>query len=168
MRDNISLIIAYESSYLFLPPETCPAADLAMMGLGIFSLSISNPTLISPMRMRSLWLAVLRLYLLMGADLGRGLGPRFFGCRFRVSVSIRFWIEHARSVIDLSDKEEDPCFFAPLPILDLLTCQDTKCTTQKESGSIQPFNTPFSGQFISSNWIPFVNGPRISRSFVPQ
>merc|ERR1719471_276328 len=52
--------------------------------------------------MRSLWLAVLRLYLLMGADLGRGFGPRFFGCLFRVSVSIRFWIEHARSVIDLS------------------------------------------------------------------
>ena len=69
-----------------------------MIGLGIFSLSKSNPTLISPILMRSRWLAVFLLYLLMGADLGLGLGPRFFGCLFLVSVSIRFWIEHARSV----------------------------------------------------------------------
>ena len=129
------------------------------------SLSFSKATLISPMRMRSRWLAVLRLYLLMGADLGRGLGPRFFGCLFRVSVSIRFWIEHARSVIDLSDRE-DPCFFAPLPILDLLTCQDTKCTTQL-SGSIQPFKLPF--QVNSFHQIGFhLKMSQGSRSFVTQ
>ena len=45
-----------------------------MIGLGIFSLSKSNPTLISPILMRSRWLAVFLLYLLMGADLGLDLG----------------------------------------------------------------------------------------------
>merc|ERR1719264_1346419 len=56
--------------------------------------------------MRSRWLAVFLLYLLMGADLGLGLGPRFLGCLFLVSVSIRFWIELARSVFDLSNDKE--------------------------------------------------------------
>ena len=54
--------------------ETWPASDLAIIGLGIFSLSNSNPTLISPILMRSRWLAVFLLYLLMGADLGLDLG----------------------------------------------------------------------------------------------
>ena len=56
--------------------ETWPASDLAIIGLGIFSLSNSNPTLISPILMRSRWLAVFLRYLLIGADLGLDLLKR--------------------------------------------------------------------------------------------
>ena len=42
------------------------------------SLSFSKATLISPILMRSRWLAVFLRYLLMGADLGLGLGIDYF------------------------------------------------------------------------------------------
>lgn len=42
-------------------------------------------------------LAVFRLYLLMGTDLGLGLGPRFLGSFFFLSVSFLFRVEHSLS-----------------------------------------------------------------------
>ena len=73
-----------------------------MIGLGILPLRNSKALLISPILCLSLRLAVFLLYLLMGADLGLGLGPRLRGCFLRCSASILFWMEQALSLYDLS------------------------------------------------------------------